>query len=130
MSWPYQSRTGAHLPGDVARISLEFLRELGREASVMSLSATGRPGWLATVAESVDAIYLHVFSDDSPSTYRCIATVLLSDESSWYFSVDVNKRTFRSVASASRQEIGALPLRVLESARHVPVEADGGNAEP
>lgn len=84
---------------------------------------------MAAKREQVTEAYVHVFGLEPRSTFRCIATVTLADESRWYFSVDIQRRKFGSLESLSKRQVRELALRHLGDARHVPlsrISTEGG----
>lgn len=117
------------LPSNIAQVSVDSLADICRDAANQGRSAVGRPDWLAAKREQVTEAYIHVFGLEASSTFRCIATVILADESRWYFTVDMQRRRFRSLESLSKRQLRAMALRHLGDARHVPlshITSEGG----
>lgn len=124
--WPTIDLYQRGAPGVIKVLSEIELDGLMAKAASAGWSAEGRPEWFQHHRDQFQAATLVVFGAESPSVWRCIATVILADRTGGRFTLDVAKSDLEALADMDHEAVVVLAHRYI--ATFPPLDLDENQA--
>lgn len=108
-------------PSQIKVLSVGELQTLIGIARSNGWSAIGRPGWIEQHIGSIASVRLVIFGPEGDAAYRCIALVVLGDNTGYRFTIDVQRVSFDKFRDITQEELVLLAHRQLSSYPFLPL---------
>jgi hypothetical protein len=123
--WPKARAFRGEVPGDIKRISVSALSQLQDAAErANSVSATGRPQWVAEHVALIDHVLVAAISIERPGWHRCVVLPFGVDEPLGQFSLGVSFDDFARMPEIPWTEAAKLLREMLLRTEPIPLDPE------